>query len=107
MSSVLFSSGSYNRNNQARNDMRRLETRLEAYEKKIADLEFVITTLQKTAGSVNAIPGPQGPPGPPGPPGPQGAQGMPGPQGAQGPQGLFGPAGPTGPAGPPAPSPSS
>ena len=82
MSSVLFNGGSYNRNNQARIDIRRLETRITEFEKKIHDLEFVITTLQKTSG-----PGTQGPQGPQGP---QGAQGL---TGSQGPQGLTGPPG--------------
>ena len=96
MSSVLFQGGSYNRNNQARGDNRRLEARIVELEKKITDLNFVISTLQKTGiGSASAgVPGPQGPPGPQGsqgpqgPPGPQGSQGPVGPAGAQGPPGA-------------------
>lgn len=88
MSSVLFNSGSYNRNNQARGDLRRLETRLAESEKKIQELTFVITTLQKTSGS--ATPGLAGPPGPPGPQGPQGTAGTQGPQGYQGAPGAPG-----------------
>jgi len=99
MSSVLFSSGSYNRNNQARGDIRRLDARFAELEKKITDLEFVITTLQKTGGGGSGLPGPQGPPGPQGSMGPQG---MPGPQGPQGPSGPAGATGATGPAGAPA-----
>jgi hypothetical protein len=38
MSSVLFQGGSYNRNNQARGDNRRLEARIVELEKKITDL---------------------------------------------------------------------
>ena len=87
MSSVLFQGGSYNRNNQARGDNRRLEARLVEAEKKIAELQFVITTLQKTG---SGTPGPAGPPGPPGPPGQQGVAGVPGPQGPQGLQGTPG-----------------
>jgi len=87
MSSVLFQGGSYNRNNQARGDNRRLEARLVETEKKIKELEFVITTLQKTG---SGTPGPAGPPGPPGPPGQQGVAGVPGPQGPQGLQGVPG-----------------
>ena len=96
MSSVLFQGGSYNRNNQARGDNRRLEARIVELEKKITDLNFVIATLQKTGGSATAgVPGPQGPPGP------QGSQGLQGPPGPQGSQGPVGPAGPVGPQGPP------
>jgi hypothetical protein len=86
MSSVLFQGGSYNRNNQARGDNRRLEAR-------IVELEKKITELMKgglTAGTSAGIAGPQGPPGPQGS---QGAQGPPGPQGPQGQQGLQGPPG--------------
>ena len=79
MSSVLFSSGSFNRNNQGRADLRRVETRTETLEKKIADLQTVITMLQQTMSA-----GTQGPPGAQGPAGAQGAQG---PAGAQGPPG--------------------
>jgi hypothetical protein len=89
MSSVLFSSGSYNRNNQARGEIRRLETRIAEFEKKIGELEMVISMIQKTGGS-SSVPGPQGPPGP------QGLQGVPGPQGAMGPPGPCGPQGPPG-----------
>lgn len=88
MSSVLFQGGSYNRNNQARGDNRRLEARLVEAEKKITDLQFVITTLQKS-GSVGPA-GPAGPPGPPGPQGPQGLQGVPGQIGPVGPMGAPG-----------------
>jgi hypothetical protein len=86
MSSVLFQGGSYNRNNQARSDTRRLETRLAEAEKKIAEFQFIIGTLQKTA-SAGSV-GPAGPPGPMGP---------------AGPMGPMGPAGPSGPAGENAP----
>jgi hypothetical protein len=92
MSSVLFQGGSYNRQNQARGDVRRAEVRITELEKKLADLEFVINTLQKTGGG-SSVPGPQGPPGPAGPAGP------PGRNGANGPAGPAGPAGPPGPAG--------
>lgn len=83
MSSVLFQGGSYNRNNQARSDTRRLEARLAEAEKKITEFQFVIATLQKTTTSGGNV----GPPGPPGPAGPMG------------PAGPAGPAGPIGPAG--------
>jgi hypothetical protein len=87
MSSVLFQGGSYNRNNQARGDNRRLEARLVEAEKKLTELQFIITTLQKTG---SGTPGPAGPPGPPGPAGPVGQQGVAGVPGPQGPQGLQG-----------------
>ena len=48
MSSVLFSSGSFNRNNQGRADLRRVETRVEELEKKLKDLQEVFAMLQKT-----------------------------------------------------------
>ena len=92
MSSVLFSSGSYNRNNQARGGIERLTTKITELEKKISDLEFVITTMQKSSGAVGPAgpPGPAGLMGPPGPAGPPGADGPTGPAGPQGPQGLKG-----------------
>jgi hypothetical protein len=93
MSSVLFQGGSYNRNNQARGDNRRLEARVVELEKKIGELNFVISTLQKGGMGGAGVPGPQGPPGPQGS---QGPQGPPGPQGSQGPIGPAGPAGPPG-----------
>ena len=86
MSSVLFQGGSYNRNNQARGDNRRLEAR-------IVELEKKITELMK-GGLTGAGAGIAGPQGPPGPQGSQGAQGPPGPQGPQGQQGIQGPPGP-------------
>ena len=89
MSSVLFSSGSYNRQNRAIENIKRHEEKFAALEKKVADLEFVIATLQKTGGSGGAA----GPQGPPGPQGPMGQQGVPGPQGSVGPQGAKGDAG--------------
>jgi hypothetical protein len=48
MSSVLFQGGSYNRNNQARNDLRKVETRLADAEKKIEELAVVIALLKNT-----------------------------------------------------------
>lgn len=90
MSSVLFSSGSYNRQNRAIENIKRHEEKFAALEKKITDLEFVIATLQKSGLGGGAV-------GPQGPPGPQGAMGL---QGIPGLQGTMGPAGPTGPAGP-------
>ena len=98
MSSVLFSSGSYNRNNQARGGIERLTTKISELEKKLGELEFVITTLQKTSGS--AVEGPAGPPGPPGPAGATGAAGPVGPAGPPGADGAVGPTGPAGPQGP-------
>jgi len=83
MSSVLFQGGSYNRTNQARSDLRRVETRLAETEKKVNDLMIIIAILQKSG------PGPQGPAGPQGPVGPQGPAG---PQGLQGPKGDSAPA---------------
>lgn len=94
MSSVLFQGGSYNRQNQGRAEVRRLETKVAELEKKLSDLDFVIKALQR-GGSGSGVPGPQGPPGPQGN---QGPQGVPGPQGSLGPQGLVGPTGPAGPA---------
>lgn len=91
MSSVLFQGGSYNRNNQARGDNRRLEARIVELEKKLAEL-MKGGLPSGTAGAGAGIPGPQGPPGP------QGSQGA---QGPPGPQGSIGPAGPQGPQGPP------
>lgn len=97
MSSVLFSSGSFNQRNHARDNIKRVEAKMGDLEKKIADLEFVIATLQKTGLASSASAGSVGPQGPPGPQGPMGQQGMPGPQGpmgqmgAQGPEGLQGP----------------
>lgn len=82
MSSVLFQGGSYNRNNQARSDTRRLEARLAEAEKKITEFQFVIATLQKTTGTGSV--GPAGPPGPPGPAGPMGPMGPSGPAGPAG-----------------------
>ena len=86
MSSVLFQGGSYNRNNQARGDNRRLEARIVELEKKITDL-----LKSGVPGAGVGIVGPQGPPGPQGS---QGPQGPPGPQGPQGQQGIQGPPGP-------------
>jgi hypothetical protein len=65
MSSVLFSSGSYNQRNHARDNIKKVESKVVDLEKKIADLEFVITTLQKTGlgSSGSGAVGPQGPPG--------------------------------------------
>lgn len=83
MSSVLFQGGSYNRNNQARGDLRRVEARLAETEKKLNDMMAVIAMLQRSGGS-------QGPPGPAGPAGPAGPTGPPGPTGAVGPQGPKG-----------------
>jgi hypothetical protein len=88
MSSVLFSGGSYNRQNRAIENIKRHEEKFTALEKKIADLEFVITSLQK--GGLSSGSGSVGPQGPPGPQGPMGQQGVPGPQGALGPQGAKG-----------------
>ena len=85
MSSVLFQGGSYNRQNQARGDIRRLDARIVELEKKLAEVLAGGVSGNKTAGLM-------GPQGPPGPQGSQGAQGPPGPQGAQGPQGPQGPA---------------
>jgi hypothetical protein len=97
MSSVLFQGGSYNRQNQARGDVRRLEAR-------VADLEKKITDLLKSGGGGGggggSGPGLVGPQGPPGPQGSQGNQGPPGPQGPQGQQGLQGLQGLQGPPGP-------
>ena len=86
MSSVLFQGGSYNRTNQARSDLRRVETRLAETEKKVNDLMTIIAMLQKSG------PGSQGPAGPAGPQGPVGPQGPAGPQGLQGPKGDPAPA---------------
>jgi hypothetical protein len=94
MSSVLFSGGSYNRQNRAIENIKRHEEKFAALEKKIADLEFVITALQK--GGLSSSSGAVGPQGPPGPQGPMGQQGVPGPQGAQGSLGPQGPQGPKG-----------
>ena len=97
---MLFNGGSYNRNNQTRGDLRRLETRLVEAEKKVEELAFVISTLQRTgvsSGSGSSAPGLQGPPGP------QGSQGLQGPPGPQGSLGPVGPPGPLGPIGPPGP----
>ncbi len=88
MSSVLFQGGSYNRNNELRARVVRLEATVEELRKLVAD-------LQKNGGGGAGVPGPQGPAGPQGPPGPQG------PMGAMGPTGQMGPAGPQGPQGPP------
>ena len=86
MSSVLFNGGSYNRNNQARADSRRLETKITELEKKLEELHTVIAMLQKSGGAQGAQ----------GPQGPKGDQGSVGPQGPQGPKGDQGPAGPAG-----------
>jgi hypothetical protein len=99
MSSVLFSSGSFNQRNHARDNIKRVENRMGELEKKIADLEFVITTLQKTGGGAGVA----GPQGPPGPQGPMGLQGMPGPQGPMGPAGVKGDTGAEGAQGPQGP----
>ena len=102
MSSVLFQGGSYNRTNQARGDTRRHETRIADLEKKLADMNFVISNLQRGGGGGGAgVPGPQGPPGP------QGSQGLQGPPGPQGSMGPIGPQGPPGPPGADAPSASA
>jgi hypothetical protein len=93
MSSVLFSSGSYNQRNHARDNIKKVEAKMGDLEKKIADLEFVITTLQKTGLGSSSGSGAVGPQGPPGPQGPMGQQGVPGPQGPLGPQGAKGDAG--------------
>jgi hypothetical protein len=90
MSSVLFQGGSYNRNNELRAQVRRLEASQEELKKTVSDLQAVIGMLQK--GGV----GKEGPAGPPGPAGPQGPAGPPGPMGAMGPTGQMGPQGPPG-----------
>ena len=86
MSSVLFQGGSYNRQNVARGDIRRLEARVAELEKKLENVMKV--GLPGTSGM--ALMGPQGPPGPQGSQGPQGPPGPQGPQGQQGPQGPPG-----------------
>ena len=91
MSSVLFQGGSYNRTNQARNDIRKVEVRLADIEKKLEELAFIVTTLKNSV-SMQGPPGPQGPQGPQGLQGPQGPQGPKGDQGPQGPKGDQGPA---------------
>ena len=67
MSSVLFQGGSYNRQNQARGDIRRLEARVAELEKKLVE------ALANGGGGGGAsgnkgvgLMGPQGPPRPPG-----------------------------------------
>jgi hypothetical protein len=86
MSSVLFQGGSYNRQNVARSDIRRLETRVSELEKR---LEETLKAGVPGASGVTLM-GPQGPPGPQGSQGPQGPPGPQGPQGQQGQQGLQG-----------------
>lgn len=93
MSSVLFQGGSYNRNNQARGAIVRIDTRVDGLEKKIEELQFIISNLQKSS---SATAGPAGPAGPPGPAGPAGRDGRDGPAGVAGPTGPAGPAGPPG-----------
>ena len=88
MSSVLFNGGSYNRNNQARGDLRRLETRVAEAEKKLAEFTLVIEMLQKNISA--GLQGPPGSQGPQGHAGPQGPTGPQGPAGLQGPQGAPG-----------------
>jgi hypothetical protein len=88
MSSVLFQGGSYNRNNELRARVVRLEGTLEELRKELAEL--------KKHGVGGGQPGPQGPPGPAGPQGPAGPMG---PMGAMGPTGQMGPQGPQGPPG--------
>ena len=80
---MLFQGGSYNRNNQARGEIRRVEARLAELEKKHSELLFLFTTLQKSGGSTPSV-GPQGPQGPQGLQGLQGLQGVQGPVGPQG-----------------------
>ena len=99
MSSVLFQGGSYNRVNQVRSDNRRMEARITELDKKLADLQFLVTTLQKISSNTSTTPGPHGPPGPPCPPGPPGPPGHAGPPGRSGSPGPAGPIGPPGPAG--------
>ena len=96
MSSVLFNGGSYNRNNQARADSRRLETKIAELEKKLEEFYVIIAMLQKSSGSQ----GPAGPAGPAGPKGDQGPAGSAGPKGDQGPAGPKGDQGPVGPVAP-------
>ncbi len=96
MSSVLFQGGSYNRNNELRARVVRLESTIEELRKELADL--------KKNGVGGGQPGPQGPPGPAGPQGPPGPMG---PMGAMGPTGQMGPAGPQGPPGKDAPGATS
>ena len=93
MSSVLFQGGSYNRTNQARSDLRRVETRLAEAEKKLEEFAFLITGLQQRTSAAQGAEGPAGPPGPPGPAGPKGDRGDKGDKGDQGPQGPQGPKG--------------
>ena len=85
MSSVLFQGGSYNRQNVARAETRRLEARVAELEKKLTEM-----MASGTGGKGVAMMGPQGPPGPQGSQGPQGPPGPQGPQGQQGPQGPPG-----------------
>jgi hypothetical protein len=89
MSSVLFQGGSYNRQNQARGDIRRLDVRVVELEKKLAE---VLANGGAAGASGNKTAGLMGPQGPPGPQGSQGPQGPPGPQGSQGQNGPQGPA---------------
>jgi hypothetical protein len=95
MSSVLFSSGSFNQRNHARDNIKKVESKMSELEKKIGDLEFIIATLQKTGLGGGSV----GPQGPPGPQGPMGQQGVPGPQGPVGSMGAVGAKGDTGPPG--------
>jgi len=88
MSSVLFSSGSYNQRNHARDNIKKVESKVGELEKKIADLDFVITTLQKSGLSSSGRDGAVGPQGLPGPQGPMGQQGSVGPMGPMGPPGV-------------------
>jgi hypothetical protein len=88
MSSVLFQGGSYNRQNQARGDVRRLEARVAELEKKLVE---ALAAAGSGSGGAKGV-GMMGPQGPPGPQGSQGPQGPPGPQGSQGQQGPQGPA---------------
>lgn len=90
MSSVLFQGGSYNRQNQARGDIRRLDARVAELEKKL--VEALANGGGGGGASGNKGVGLMGPQGPPGPQGSQGPQGPPGPQGSQGQQGPQGPA---------------
>jgi len=92
MSSVLFQGGSYNRNNQARNDIRKIESRIADIEKKLEEFVFLVSGLHKSS-SMQGPPGPQGPQGPKGDQGPQGPKGDQGPQGPKGDQGDEGPKG--------------
>jgi len=95
MTSILFNRGTNTQfGNPVRVEFNRVNARVEALEKQIAEL-----MARSAAPAVAGLQGPPGPTGPAGSNGERGERGPEGPRGSQGDNGLPGPPGPAGPRG--------